>query len=186
MEITQRNSSNIDQIENFQDHLKDFKDVIISTKERLNLCQTDINAIENLLRVIEEMKFDGKGFDQHDRVQIHLLALKQDLTEKSTRNDLIQMKISLDNQMKQILELSKDNARELDRIKLLTKTSTCQTRHIQSNLSVPSKPIRSHQISRPYITFELEQIRKYQRQALIQTPYGTIPLYRRQAWVIFT
>ena len=172
----------MDQIENFQDHLKDFKDVIISTKERFNLCQTDIDGIENLLRVIEEIKFDGRGFDQHDQNQIHLLALKQDLAEKSTRNDLIQMKIYIDNQMKKLLELFKENARELDRIKLL-KTSTCQARHIQSILSVPSKPIRSRQISRPYLTFELEQIRKYQRQALIQTPYGTIPLYRRQAWV---
>ncbi|CAF1055630.1 unnamed protein product, partial [Rotaria sordida] len=36
--------------------------------------------------------------------------------------------------------------------------------------------------SRPYITFELNDIRKYQRQALLKSPYGTIPLYRRQAW----
>ncbi|CAF0727356.1 unnamed protein product [Rotaria sp. Silwood1] len=37
--------------------------------------------------------------------------------------------------------------------------------------------------SRPYITFELDDIRKYQRQALLKSPYGAIPLYRRQAWV---
>jgi len=99
------------------------------------------------------------------------------------------MKIYIDNQLKKLIELNKQNAIELERIKLL-KTSTCQTRHIQSILSTnpsshPHKPNRtySHQSSRPYITFELDQIRQYQRQALLKSPYGTIPLYRRQAWV---
>jgi hypothetical protein len=95
------------------------------------------------------------------------------------------MKIYIDNQIKKLIEFNKQNAQELERIKLL-KTSTCQARHIQSILSSnPKKPNRiySYQNSRPYITFELDQIRQYQRQALLKSPYGTIPLYRRQAWV---
>jgi hypothetical protein len=95
------------------------------------------------------------------------------------------MKIYIDKQLKNLIELNKQNAIELERIKLL-KTSTCQTRHIQSILSTnpqQSNRMYSYQSSRPYITFELDHIRQYQRQALLKSPYGTIPLYRRQAWV---
>jgi hypothetical protein len=99
------------------------------------------------------------------------------------------MKIYIDNQIKNLIELNKQNAKELERIKLL-KTSSCQARHIQSILSTnpssshPKKSNRmsSYQSSRPYITYELDHIRQYQRQALLKSPYGTIPLYRRQAW----
>lgn len=158
-----------------------FKDLINSTKERFNLCSTDIHAIENLLRMMDEIQINRKNFDQHELNQISFLRLKQDLAEKSTKTDLIQMKIYIDNQMKKLLEINKENARELQRIQLL-KTSTCHTRQIQSILSSAySKPIRSYQTSRPYITFELDHIRKC--QALIRTNFGFIPLYRRQAWV---
>ncbi len=99
------------------------------------------------------------------------------------------MKIYIDTQIKKLIEINKQNAKELERIKLI-KTSTCQAHHIQSILSAnPPSPstkpnrIYSHQSSRPYLTFELDQIRRYQRQALLKSPYGTIPLYRRQAWV---
>ena len=153
-------------------------------KERFNLCQTDLDAIENLLRAIEEINFDRKTFDLE---KLYYLSLKNDLEQKSNKTDLIQMKIYIDNQIKNLIELNKENSQELERIKLI-KTSTCQARNIQTILSSnPSssqtKQFHSRQSSRPYITFELDHIRKYQRQALIKSRYGTIPLYRRQAWV---
>ncbi|CAF3089850.1 unnamed protein product, partial [Rotaria sp. Silwood2] len=62
---------------------------------------------------------------------------------------------------------------------------TLQTKSEKQPLKDPiAKENESSRInSRPYVTFELDDIRKYQRQALLKSPYGTIPLYRRQAWV---
>ena len=157
-------------IENLKIQFNHFKDAINSTKERFNLCQTDLNAVENLLRMSDEIKFERKIFDRDEQKKISLLALQRDLAEKSTKTDLIQMKIYIDNQMKKLLELNKENARELERIKFL-KTSTCQTRHIQSilstNSSSHSKSIRRRQTFRPYITFLLNQIRTYRRQTWV-------------------
>ncbi len=169
-------------IEDLKTHFINLKELILTMKERFNLCKADIDAIEILLQAIEDINFDWKIFDKSDVEKIRFLSLKEDLSQKSTRTDLIQMKIYIDNQIKNLIELNKENARELERTKLL-KTSTCQARHIQSILSTKPKQFYSHQSSRPYITFELDHIRKYQRQALIKSPYGTIPLYRRQAWV---
>lgn len=162
------------------------KELILTAKQRYNLCKTDLNEIEILLQAIENINFDRKLFDKDDENKIHLLSLKQNLEEKSNKTDLIQMKIYLDNQIKKLIEINKQNAKELEQIKLF-KTSTCQTRTIQSVLSTNSPQISnriySHQTSRPYITYELDHIRQYQRQALVKSSYGTIPLYRRQAWV---
>jgi hypothetical protein len=145
-----------------------------------------MKSIEILLQAITKINFDSKNFNKQDQEEIHLLKLKQDLSQKSTKTDLIQLKTYFDNQIKKLIQLNKQNAKHLQQIKLL-KTSTCQAHHIQKILSTnpsihPQTPY-SHQSSRPYITFELDSIRKYQRQALLKTPYGTIPLYRRQAWV---
>lgn len=176
-------------LQNVKSHINNLKEVILKTEERFHLCKTDIEAVQKLLFAIDNINFDCKNFDKQDQDNIRLLKLKHELSQKSNKNDLIQLKISLDNQLKQIIELNKQNAKELERIKLM-KTASCQTRHIQNILfnNLPSLNIKKHrmhsyQSSRPYITFELDEIRKYQRQALLKSPYGTIPLYRRQAWV---
>lgn len=176
-------------IQNLQTHLSRLKELILTSKERFHICQTDINALQTLLQAIDDINFDSKTFDKQDQNQIHLLTLKQDLSQKSNKTDLIQFKIYIDNQIKKLIELNKQNAKELERIQLI-KTATCEARHIQTILSInpsssPKKQNRmySYQSSQPYITLELDHIRQYQRQALLKSPYGTIPLYRRQAWV---
>ncbi|CAF4398062.1 unnamed protein product, partial [Rotaria sp. Silwood2] len=176
-------------IENLKKHISSLKEVISTAKEHFNICHPDTKAIQTLLQAIDDINFDFKNFDKQDQDNIRLFTLKQNLSQKPNKTDLIQLKISLDNQIKQLIELNKQNAKELERIRLI-KTSTCETRHIQTILSSnPSAHYKkqtracSYQSSRPYVTFELDDIRKYQRQALLKSPYGTIPLYRRQAWV---
>lgn len=158
-------------------------------KQQFYLRQTDTETIEKLLKTVNEMNFDCNRFDKQDEENIRLLELTQNLSQKVNKIDLIKLKNFIDNQIKQLIELNKQNAKELQGIKLL-KTATCEIRHIQTILSSDtayydkkSSRMYSYQSSRPYITFELDDIRKYQRQALLKSPYGTIPLYRRQAWV---
>lgn len=169
-----------DYLVNLRNHLFELKQRILSARERFNLCQNDVDALNELLHSIETFELNSqRNFTEQDKDKLQIISLKNLLNQKSNKTDFIQMKIYFDNQIKKILELNKQNARHLENIKLI-KMSNCHTRHIQNILS---KTTKSSQTSRPYITFELDQIRKYQKQALIQSPYGTIPLYRRQAWV---
>ena len=145
-----------------------------------------------LLQAIDDIPLNANHFTREDQDRIHVVSLKEDLARKSNKNDLIQLKTYIDGQVKKLIELNKSNAKALEQLKTI-KTATCEARHIQSILSKQPDVLSqqqqqqhrtlSYQSSRPYITFELDQIRKYQRQALLQSPHGTIPLYRRQAWV---
>ncbi|CAF3491209.1 unnamed protein product [Rotaria socialis] len=175
-------------VQNLKNDINSLKELILTAKQRFSICQADTNAIQTLVDGIDNINLNNINFDKQDQHNIRLFKLKQDLSQKSNKTDLIQLKASIDNQLKQIIELNKQNAMELERIKLMN-TATCESRRIQtilsSNLSSQiRKPKRMHsyQSSRPYITLELDDIRKYQRQALLKSPYGTIPLYRRQAW----
>ncbi|CAF4495852.1 unnamed protein product [Rotaria socialis] len=176
-------------VQNLKNDINSLKELILTAKQRFSICQADTNAIQTLVDGIDNINLNNINFDKQDQHNIRLFKLKQDLSQKSNKTDLIQLKASIDNQLKQIIELNKQNAMELERIKLMN-TATCESRRIQtilsSNLSSQiRKPKRMHsyQSSRPYITLELDDIRKYQRQALLKSPYGTIPLYRRQAWI---
>jgi hypothetical protein len=177
-------------IQNLKTHIISLKELILTAKERFHLCQADTNSLQTLLQAIDDISFDSKTFDKQDQDKIRLLTLTQDLSQKSNKTDLIQFKIYIDNQIKKLIQLNKQNAKELERIKLI-KSATCEARYMQTILSInpPSSPPKKqnqmypYQSSRPYITLELDHIRKYQRQALLKSPYGTIPLYRRQAWV---
>ncbi|UJR25587.1 hypothetical protein I4U23_006931 [Adineta vaga] len=179
------------QIDQYVIHLKDnvinLKESILIAKERFHLCQTDDNALQLILQAIDKINFESRNFDKQDEENIHLLKFQQDLLEKSNKTDLIQFKIYIDQQVKNLLELNKQNANELEKIKLM-KTGSCQAHQMQTILSnypfskKSTNRMYSYQSSQPYITYELDYIRQYQRQALLKSPYGTIPLYRRQAW----
>ncbi|CAF0862265.1 unnamed protein product [Adineta ricciae] len=178
----------IDQsIEKLKMCMKSLKESVRTAQKRVYQCQTDVNILERILQAADNIDFDSKAFDQQDQVNINLLKLQDNLKEKSTKNDLIKFRMYIDQQVKRLIELNKQNAKELEQIKRM-KTASCQAHQMQTFLStdLPSnvKPHRmsSYQSSQPYRTFELEEIRRYQRQALTRSPYGTIPLYRRQAW----
>ncbi|CAF1025422.1 unnamed protein product [Adineta steineri] len=176
-------------IQNLKNNMMNLKELILRNTERFHTSQAGTDAIQTLLQAIDNINFDCKKFNKQDENQIRLLTLKQDLLEKVNKTDLIKIKSYIDNQIKELIELNKKNAKQLEEIKL-SKTSTCEARYMQTILSNNSllssykKQNRaySYQSSRPYITLELDHIRKYQQQALLKSPYGTIPLYRRQAW----
>ena len=169
-----------------------FKQLILAIPERFQTCQVEKDALDILLQAIDEIPFDAHHFTREDHDRINVLNLKQDLASKSNKTELIQLKTYIDGQVKKLIELNKSNAKALEQLKTI-KAATCEARHLQGILSkqtdgFPSQQQQqhrtlSHQSSRPYLTFELDDIRKYQRQALLHSPHGTIPLYRRQAWV---
>lgn len=179
------------EIEKLKQGFEQFKSLILEIPQKLQLCQVDIDALQSLIPAIDALPFDACRFNDEDEEKLHIFSLREDLAKKSNKTDLVQLKTYFDHQMRKILELNKSNAKDLERLKLM-KTATCQARQIQTILSTDESTrsmkkmkhrMHSYQSSRPYITFDLDDIRKYQRQALMQSPYGTIPLYRRQAWV---
>lgn len=176
--------------QNLKSQLMNFKQLILTIPERFHTCQVEKDALDILLQAIDDIPFDAHQFAREDQDRIDVLNLQQDLASKSNKAELIQLKTYIDGQVKKLIELNKSNAKALEQLKTI-KTATCEARHLQGILSkqtdgFPSQQQHrtlSHQSSRPYLTFELDHIRKYQRQALLQSPHGTIPLYRRQAWV---
>lgn len=178
------------EFQNLRDHVTNFRALILTVSERFTVCRTEIDALQVLVGMIDDIPFDAQNFDAHDQDKIRLLTLREEISKKSTKNDFKQLKIYVDHQIKRLIELNKENARTLEDIKRM-KRGSCEIRQIQSILSSTSsvraqqqqRRMPPYQSSRPYITFDLDHIRKYQRQALMNSPHGTIPLYRRQAWV---
>jgi hypothetical protein len=178
--------------DNFQDHVMSFRALVLTVPERFTICRTEMDALQVLVQMIDDMPFDAQNFDQQDQEKIRLLTLHEEMSKKSTTNDFKQLKIYLDHQIKKLIELNKENARTLEDVKRM-KRGSCEIQQIQSILSSTSsvreqqqqqqRRMPSYQSSRPYIAFDLDHIRKYQRQALMNSPHGIIPLYRRQAWV---
>ena len=176
-------------IENLKNHVTSLKELIVVARERFNVCQTDVLTVETLAQAINNINSNIENPDRQMQDDIRLATLKEELLQKSNKTDVMQLKISIDNQIQKLIELNKQNAEELERIKLI-KMASCKTRYMQTILSKDQcldnkkqNRMHSYQSSQPYIIFELDEIRKYQRQALLRSPYGTIPLYRRQAWV---
>ena len=177
--------------QNLRDHAKNFRALILTVPERFTVCRTEKDALQVLIQMIDDMPFDAQNFDEQDQEKIRLLTIREEISKKSTKNDFKQLKIYLDRQIKMLIELNRKNARTLEDVKRM-KRGSCEIQQVQSILSSKlslreqqqqQRRMPSYQSSRPYITFDLDHIRKYQRQALMNSPHGTIPLYRRQAWV---
>ena len=176
-------------LQNLRDHAKNLRALVLTVSERFTVCRTETDALRVLIQLIDDLPFDARTFDEQDQAKMRLLTLREEISTKSTKADFKQLKIYLDQQIKRLIELNKANARTLEDIKRM-KRGSCEIQQIQSILSSRSslgerqqRRMPSYQSSRPFITFDLDHIRKYQRQAMMHSSHGTIPLYRRQAWV---
>lgn len=146
------------------------KNVLFEILQKFSICQNENLALKKLVELVEQLPIDANRFDVEDQTKLRVFSLREDLEKKSNRSELVQLKFYFENQIKKLIEINKSNAKDLDRMK------TCQTNEIRRQNNF-------RQSSKPFLTFELNEIRKYQRQALLRTSDGTIPLYRRQFWV---
>jgi hypothetical protein len=167
----------------------ELKQLILSMSEHFSSCSIDQDSMQILLHTIDSIRFYEQEFNRNNQKKIQQLAIQQDLSIKSHRDDIIQLKNYVDQQIGKLIELNKHNADQLQQLKFI-QSATDETRRLQTNISKRSRSYGnvkhrsfSYPSSRPYITFELDHIRKYQRQAFVHLSNGTIPLYRRQAWV---
>ena len=146
----------------------DFHEILSNIDKDFSLCKIDLDRIEKLIETIKEIQLEKKIFDGEDEKNLRIIAIEENLKKKSDKTDLIQLKNYFDDQMRNFLE----NVKELQSLK---------------STEVPSLESREKKLGnqsvRPFLTFELDLIRKYQRQALIRSSDGAFPIYRRQAWV---